>query len=94
MELFENSSLVVGFAVLQYSLNDSASIWMSGQDVDLASESFNDELDMLGWDSLNGLLHNMISVLIFDTLQNVGLQFFDKFRLLICEDMLQGLDTN
>lgn len=92
MKLFKNSSLVVGFAVFQYSLNDSASIWMSCQDVNLAPESFNDELDMLGRDSLDSLLNNMVAVLILDTLENISLKLFDEFCLLIRKDMFQSLD--
>lgn len=41
--------------------------------MDLTSESFYDELDVIGWDSLDGFLNNMIAVLVFDTLEDVGL---------------------
>lgn len=91
VKLFENASLVMRFAVFQYSLNDSAAIWMGGQNMNLSSESFDDELNMLGWNSLNGLLHYVIAVLVLDTLENVGLKFLDEFCLLICKDMFQGL---
>ena len=41
--------------------------------MDLTSEGFNDELDVIGWDSLDSFLNNMIAVLVFDTLEDIGL---------------------
>jgi hypothetical protein len=91
VQLFENSSLIVGFAVLQYSLNDSAAIRVGSKDMNLTSEGFDDELDVLGRDTLNGFLNDMVAVLVFDALENICLKLLDKFSLLISEHMLKSL---
>jgi len=41
--------------------------------------------------AFNGLLNDMIAVLIFDTSHDVRFQLLDKFGLLLMKDMLQGL---
>jgi hypothetical protein len=51
--------------------------------MDLAFKSFNDELDVLCWNALDGLLDDVVAVLIFDTLQNVVLKLFHKLSLLV-----------
>jgi len=51
--------------------------------MDLAFESFNDELDVLCWNTLDGFLDDVVAVLIFDTLQNIVLKLFHKFSLLV-----------
>jgi hypothetical protein len=66
--------LILGFAVLQNPLNDSAPIWMSGQNVDLATESFDDELDMLCWNPLDGFLNDVIAILILNAFEDIGLE--------------------
>lgn len=91
MQLFQDTSLVLGFAVLQDPLNDSASVRMCSKYMRLTSKSFDDELDVLCWDSLDGLLHDVIPVLIFDTFKNIGLKFCDEFGLLIRENMFKSL---
>jgi hypothetical protein len=64
----------VGFAVLQYSLNYPAAIRMSSKNVDLASESLDDELDMFRGNSLDGFLHDVVAILIFDALKDICLK--------------------
>lgn len=91
MQLLQNSGLITGFAILQYPLYDSATIGMRGENVHLAPESFDDELDVLRWYSFDGFLHDVISVLIFDTLEDIGLEFCDEFGLLVGEDIFQSL---
>lgn len=46
---------------------------MRSENVYLASESFDDELDVLRWNSLDGFLHDVVAVLIFDTFEDIGL---------------------
>jgi len=83
--------LIARFAVLQYPLNDSAPIRMCSKNVHLTSKSFDDELDMLCGYSLDGLLHDVIAILIFDTFEDIGLEFCNELGLLIGEDMLESL---
>ena len=89
--LLENASLIAGFTVLQYLLNDSGPIHMCTKNAHLSSKSFDDELDVLHRYSLDGFLHNVIAVLIFDTFEDIGLKFCNKLGLLIGEDMLESL---
>jgi hypothetical protein len=79
------------FAVFQYPLNDTATVWMSGQNMHLASEGFDDKLNVLSWNTLDGFLDNVIAILVLHTLQDVSLKLIDKFRLLVCKNMFKGL---
>jgi hypothetical protein len=47
---------------------------MSGKNVDLATESFDDELDMLCWNPLDGFLNDVITILIFNAFEDIGLE--------------------
>ena len=64
-------------AVLQDSLNDSTTIRMGGENVDLSSESFDDELNVLSWHTFDSFLHDVVAVLVLDTFQNIDLQLLD-----------------
>lgn len=64
---------------------------MGSQSMHLAFEGVNDELDMFCWDSLNCFLDNMVAMLVFDTLENVYLEFFNELGLLVSEDMFKSL---
>lgn len=64
-------------AVLQDSLNDPTTIRMGGENVDLSSESFDDELNVLSWHTFDSFLHDVVAVLVLDTLQNINLQLLD-----------------
>jgi len=64
-------------AVLQDPLNDSTTIRMGGENVDLSSESFDDELNVLSWHTFDSFLHDVVAVLVLDTLQNIDLQLLD-----------------
>src|SRR6266536_5031961 len=59
--------------------------------MNLASEGFDDELDVLGRDTLDGLLYDMVAILVFDTFENICLKLLNKFSLLISEHMLKSL---
>ncbi len=79
------------FAVFQNPLDNSTAVRMRGKNVHLALEGFDDELNVLSRHTLNGFLHHVIAVLIFDALQDIDLQLFHQLGLLISEDVLQGL---
>ena len=82
----------MGFAIFQYSLENSAAIRMNGKNIDLTSEGFYDKLEVLGRDTLDGSLDNMVAILIFHALENISLEFFDELRLLIGENMFESLE--
>lgn len=56
---------------------------MGSENVDLTSESFDDELNVLSWNSLDGFLHNMVAILILDTLEDVSLKLGNELSLLV-----------
>ena len=91
MQFVEYSSLVLRLAVFQNPLDDSASIWVGSKDVNLAPEGFDDELNVLCWYSFDSFLHDVIAILIFDTLENIRLELCDEFCLLVCKDMFECL---
>jgi hypothetical protein len=64
---------------------------MSGQNMHLASEGFDDKLNVLSWDTLNGFLDNMVAILVLHTFQNIGLKLINKFCLLVRKNMFKGL---
>lgn len=91
VKFFEDSSLIMWFAVFQNPLDNTATVRMGGKNVNLASECLDDELNMLCWDTLDGFLNHMVTVLVLDTLQNIGSKLFDELGLLIGENMLECL---
>ena len=81
------------FAVFQHALNDSTTIRMHGQAVHLACKCVDDELNMHRRNPLDGLLYDMIAVLIFDAFEHMLFEFSNQLRLLIGQNMLKGLIT-
>ena len=47
----------------------------------IALEGIDDELEVLGVDTLNAFLYNMVPVLVFHALQDVALQFLHHLHL-------------
>lgn len=83
VEFLQERSLCSLVAVLEHSLDHATPVRMSGKSMDLTVECLNDELYMFGRDPLDSLLDYVISVLIFDTFQNMAIQFFDQCCLLL-----------
>lgn len=79
------------FAILKTSLNDSASIGVDTEVLDLASESLEDERYVFGVATFDGLLDDVVSVLVFDASQDILLQFANERSLLIVEYMFESL---
>ena len=71
------------FAVFEHTLDDTAAIRMSSQALDLSSKGVDDELDVLGGYTFDSFLNDMISILIFDALEDLVLQFLRQRRLLV-----------
>jgi hypothetical protein len=59
--------------------------------LNLTSESLENERYVVGVATLDGLLNDMISVLVLDASQNVLFQFANQWCLLIVEYMLESL---
>ena len=77
VQLLENGRSGRFFAVFKHPLDDTTAIRMCRKSLHLSCESVDDELDVLSWDPLDGLLYNMISILILDASQNVFFQLLD-----------------
>ena len=78
-------------AMLKHALDNPASVWMCGKSADLALERVDDELYVVRWDPLNGLLNDMVAVLVAHTFQHVVFQLFDHQCLLVGKDVLESL---
>ena len=56
---------LLGCAVFENSLNDTAAIWVSAQSKYLTVKCINDELKSRRVDALDALLNNVVPILIF-----------------------------
>ena len=77
--------------MFQDSLNYTATIGMNCKCMRLSTEDVNDKANVLGRDSLDSFLHDMVAILIFDEFEDIYLQLLHKLSLLIDEDMFKGL---
>lgn len=91
MELGQNRFTVDLFTVFQHSLDDTAAVRVSCKSVDLTPEGVDDELDILRRHTFDGLLNDVIAILVPHALQNVVLQLLDHGGLLVGKDVLEGL---
>ena len=93
VKLLQDRGLILIGAEFKHALNDTASIWMCGKSMDLSLEGLNDELNVLGWNSLDGLLNYVVAILVLDAFQDIWLEFSHKLSLLVGKNVLQGLHT-
>lgn len=78
--------------MLKHPLYDPTAIRMCGQTVNLSRESIYDELNMFCWYPFDCFLYHVISILVFDALEHIVLEFFHKRCLLIGQNVLESLD--
>jgi len=57
----------------------------------LGFESFDDGQDVLRWDTLDGLLDDVVAILIYNILQNVVLECLQRLSLLVGQRMFESL---
>ncbi len=79
------------FRPLKQPLNDSTAICVSREMVDLANESVDNKLNMLGRNALDCSLDDMVAILVFDTFEHVVFQLLDHASLLVDQNVLQRL---
>lgn len=91
MQLLKHRCLISIRAVFKHALDDTATIWMAGQCLDLALECLEDESNVLHWDSFDSLLDDVVTILVLDTLKDIWLKLLDKLSLLISQDMFESL---
>jgi hypothetical protein len=78
MQLSKNGLTRHLLAVLQASLYDSAAISVNTQMLNLTSESLEHKRYIFGVATLDGLLDDMVSVLVLDASQYILFQFTNK----------------
>lgn len=66
MKLLENRRSGGLDTVFQHTLDDPTTIGMFGELTHLPGKSVDDELDVFGRYPLNGFLHDVIAILVFD----------------------------
>ncbi len=59
--------------------------------MDLSSERMDDELYMFGGYPLDGLLDDMVTILVFDTWEDMFFKLLDQLGLLIGQNVLESL---
>jgi len=59
--------------------------------LDLSSERMDDELYMFGGYPLDGLLDDMVTILVFDTWEDMFFKLLDQLGLLIGQNVLESL---
>jgi hypothetical protein len=91
MQFFENRSLSGFVTVFQHTLNDTTAVWMHRKCLHLTFERLDDELNMFSWNPLDRLLHNVVSVLVFDTLQHMTIELLNQGSLLFGQDVFKRL---
>lgn len=89
MQLDKNESALRLWDLLDQSLDDTASVRVSRQVVDLSTERVHDGLDILNWNTLNDPLNDVVAILILHSLEYIFLQLFDHFSLLVYKNMLE-----
>lgn len=93
VQLLENKSPCWLFTMLEHSLDNAASIRVDRETADTALESLDDELYMLHRDTLNSFLNDVVAILVLDAFQDIFLKLFHQQRLLVSQDVFQGLDS-
>ena len=69
MNLVEYLRRLITVTVFENALDDATAVWMRGQLVHLTLEWVDNEVEMFWWDAFDYFLHDVIAVLIFDTLK-------------------------
>lgn len=93
LELIQNDSLDLVTAVFHNSLEDTAAVYMAGKFIDISPKSFEDEADISVGNKLNGLLHDVVAMLVLRDFQDVPFQLPHEFVLLVHQDVFEGLDV-
>jgi hypothetical protein len=73
VQLLQYRSLGAFVAMLQHTLDNTAAIRVCRKGVHLAIKSLDDELNVLSRNPLNGLLNNMVAILVLYTLKDVSI---------------------
>lgn len=94
MKLGKDTSLRRLDTCLKNALDDTAPIWVVGESTNLSVNGVEDELHASGVETLDGLLDNMVAVLVLNTSQDMRFQFLNKLGLLVTENVFQSLSLS
>lgn len=65
---------------------------MGGQRRNLAAEALEDELDILGWQTLHAFLDHIVSKLVTDTYQHFATELLGHFQPLVLFSYIKNLN--
>lgn len=91
VELLHDPALGLQIAALKHALDYTAAIRMPGELTDLTVKRIDDELDMFRRNALDGLLDDMVAILVFDTANDASIELLDQTGLLVGKDMFKSL---
>lgn len=77
--------------MLKAALDNTATIGVDAESVDLVGKGIEDEVNVLGLASLYRFLDDMVAVLVLDAANNIVFELTDQGSLLIVEDMIECL---
>jgi len=94
VKLGKDASLRRLDARIKNALDYTAPIRVVSKSTNLSVNGVEDELHASGIETLDGLLDDMVAVLVLDTSQDMRFQFLNKLGLLIAENVLQSLSLS
>jgi hypothetical protein len=80
--------------MLEHTLNDTAAELVHRHLIDTAPEGIHDKLHSLRGDLLDDLLNHVVSMLILDASDDVGLDFFNYFVSKVRRESFHGFLDN
>lgn len=87
----QDEPFIVLASKLQGSLDDPASVGVESKLTDSSFEAVHDESDIFAGNQLNNLLHDMVSVLVLQDLEDFRLQLTHELGLLLDENVFKCL---
>lgn len=91
VKLAHKDLLILPRSIFEHSLDDSASEGMLGILLNRLHQCRHDEIEMPSRNQLDGFLYNVIAILIFNDLDDLGLKLSGERSLLLIKDMLKSL---
>ena len=68
---------------LEHPLDHTTAVWMHRKRAHLSPERLDDELDVLHRHPFNGLLDDVVAILVFDASHNILFELLDQHCLLV-----------
>ena len=94
LQLLHDDLPILICAILHEALNDAASVLLSRDLEDRATEGVHDKVKVRAWNNLDDLLDYMVAADILSNGRNVGLKLLNESGLLVNQNVLEGLEKN